>query len=101
MKNSKISKIQYLLISHLLSEGSIELTLPDGMIVELGITQEGKNGLEKCDDYCWVIASQDNRSVSIDSFNLGLRFSSDESKMVFEDELIDHEGFPVRTVNVA
>ena len=98
MKNSKI---QRLLISHLLDRGSIVLTLPDGMILELGITQEGGDGqLEKCDDYCWAIVSQDDRSVSIDSYNLGLRFSRDEDNMLLEDEVFDLDGQALRAVDV-
>ena len=38
---NKKNKIQQLLITHLLEEGSIELKLPDGMVLELGITKEG------------------------------------------------------------
>ena len=98
MKNSKI---QRLLISHLLDRGSIELTLPDGMVLELGITQESQNGeLEKCEDYCWAIVSQDERSVSIDSYNLGLRFSSDDDNMLLEDEVLDQDGQALRAVDV-
>ncbi len=37
---SRKDKIQHLLISHLLEEGTIQLALPDGMVVELGILKE-------------------------------------------------------------
>ena len=57
-------KIQHLLITHLLQEGEIELALPDGLRLELGITRENRHGdLEKCSDYCWLVASQQKRSV--------------------------------------
>jgi hypothetical protein len=90
---SRKNKIQHLLVSHLLSEGHIELLLPDGMTLELGIVQEGNNGsLLKQDDYCWVIASQRDRTISMDSYNLGLRFSEDDDKIVFEDQTLDRNG---------
>jgi len=97
----KNSKIQSLLISHLLNKGSIELVLPDGMKVELGITREGKDGdLEKCDNYCWLVASQDSRVITMDSFNLGLRFLDDESKIVLESESLDQDGSSLRVFDV-
>lgn len=87
---SKKNKIQQLLINHLLEEGSIELTLPDGMKVELGITKEGKNGdLEKCDDYCWLIASQSERYVSLDCYNLGLKYTETNNMLIEESEIED------------
>lgn len=79
-------KIQHLLITHLLEVGFIKLALPDGMQIELGILKEDKYGdLKKKDDYCWVIASQKEREVSIDSFNLGLRYNEEIGKMIVED----------------
>jgi hypothetical protein len=98
MKNSKI---QSLLITHLLDQGAIELVLPDGLVLELGITQESEDGsLKKCDDYCWVIASQKDRSVSIDSYNLGLRFSRENANILLEDEVLDQDGQPLCVVDV-
>jgi hypothetical protein len=94
-------KIQSLLISHLLQHGHIDLRLPDGMILEIGIDQEGSNGsLVKKDDYCLVIASQGNRATTIDSFNLGLRFEDDENKLVYEDRFTDDGGEKVRRLDV-
>ena len=58
---SRKDKIQHLLISHLLEEGTIQLTLPDGMVVELGILKEDKYGdLVKTANYSWIIATQKN-----------------------------------------
>lgn len=94
-------KIQSLLITHLLQHGHINLRLPDGMVLEIGIDQEGTNGsLVKKDDYCWVIASQGNRATTIDSFNLGLRFADDDSKLVFEDRFTDDVGDKVRRLDI-
>ena len=98
---SRKNKIQHLIVSHLLREGHIELLLPDGMTLELGIVQEGNNGsLLKQDDYCWVIASQRDRTISMDSYNLGLRFSEDDDKIVFEDQTLDHNGEGQRILSV-
>lgn len=90
-------KIQYLLISHLLETGHIELNLPDGMVVELGILKEGKTGeLEKKDDYSWVIATQKGRTVSIDSYNFGLRYNVESGKILVEEDVVDEDGEPIK-----
>ena len=77
-------KIQHMLMTHLLKEGSIEIVLPQGMRLELGLTKETKHGRRICDDYCWLQASQDDKKVSLDVYNLGLEFSSD--RMVFGND---------------
>ena len=98
---TKRDRIQHLLITHLREEGQGELKLPDGLIIEVGVIKEGKSGdIEKFDDYCWVIASQKNRTVSMDSYNLGLRYFDDNSKIVVEDETIDCDGQPIKVFSV-
>ena len=77
-------KIQYMLITHLLKEGSIEIALPHGMRLGLGLTKEGKHGTNICDNYCWLTAEQDDKKISLDSYNLGLEFSTD--RLVFDSE---------------
>jgi len=95
------NKIQSLLVTHLLKHGQIELLLPDGVTLEIGITQEGKNGeIVKKDDYCWVITSREGRGTSIDSYNLGLRFSDEENIIVLEDRFTDINGESVRRLDV-
>jgi len=101
MKKFTKNRIQSLLVRHLLQEGSIELVLPDGMILEVGLTQEGNAGnLEIADDYCWVIASQHDRAVSIDSYNLGLRYSQEQDKLICEQDAIDYNGDAVKVFDV-
>jgi hypothetical protein len=79
-------KIQHLLISYLLKHGSIELKLPDGIDLEIGITQEDKYGsLIKEKDYCWVVTKRCGKLVEIDSYNLGLNFL-DEGGIILIDE---------------
>lgn len=98
---SSTNKIQHLLVTHLLKHGQIEIKLPDGVVLEIGVTQEGKDGqLEIRDDYCWIIASHKNRSASMDSFNMGLRFEDDKDILVFEDRFLDDKGEAVRRVDV-
>jgi hypothetical protein len=93
----KQGKIQHLLMTYLLEKGHIELTLPDGMVVEIGIVQENKYGeLEVADDYSWVIATQKNRTVSMDSYNFGLRYLGDADKMLVEDDTVDQDGKSVK-----
>ena len=94
-------KIQHLLITHLMAEGSITLVLPDGLVVEMGIVKEGENGkLQKIDNYAWMIASQNDREVSIDSYNLGLRFKDNLGKIILEDSTESSNGKKMRCFNV-
>lgn len=95
------SKIQSLIVEHLLKHGQIELVLPDGVTLEIGLTQENKDGkLTIHDDYCWVIASQGGRATSIDSYNMGLRFADKDNIIVFEDKFVDYDGEQVRRLDV-
>lgn len=90
---NKSKKIQQLLVTHLLEKGYIELTLPDGVVLEIGTVQEDKIGdLVKKENYCWVIATQDGRTVSMDAYNLGLSFNADQNKFIFEDQTIGQNG---------
>ncbi len=95
-------KIQTMLIDHLLQHGYIELLLPDGITLEIGTIQENDFGdLVQQDNYSWVIATrEDNSSVSIDSYNMGLRFNNDNSKIIFEDCFIDQKGESVQRLDV-
>ena len=78
-------KIQCLLINYLLEHGSISIDLPDRMQVEIGLTKEGKDGKYVSDDYCWVAASRENKSVAIDSYNLGLNFGQENGIILVDD----------------
>jgi hypothetical protein len=93
------AKIQRLLISQLEEHGSIELLLPNRVVLEIGITQEGKSGTVKVDEYCWLTASKNEREISLDSYNLGLRFS-DYNSMLLESDMINEDGENIRLVNV-
>lgn len=100
MKKTTKSKIQQLFVEHLLKEGVVELALPNGMILEVGVTQENRYGdLEITPDYCWVVASQKNRSVSIDSYNLGIRYSGD-NQMVCEYSMLKEDGTDIKIFDV-
>jgi hypothetical protein len=94
-------KLQTVLMTHLQKFGSIEILLPDGVILELGITQVGKDGeMEKTEDYCWVVASRNDRQIALDKYNAGIRFSDDDKALVFEDRFEDKDGNHVRRVDV-
>lgn len=95
------SKLQSLLITQLQKYGNVELILPDGIVLELGITQISQDGdIVKAEDYCWVIASRKDRSVSIDKYNVGVRFADDERVIVLDDRFVDHDGENVRRLDV-
>lgn len=83
---TKKDKIQHLLISLLLEEGKVSLNLPDGMSLDIGIVKENEKGeLIKDQNYCWLVASQKNRDVCIDSYNFGLKFPDDSGRIIMED----------------
>lgn len=83
-------KIQYLLISYLLKHGSIKLQLPDGVDLEIGITQEGHDGEQfKNQEYCWVTTRREDRFVELDSYNLGLNFLDGGSIILIDDDEIE------------
>lgn len=98
---AKARKLQYLLITELLDKGTVQLTLPDGIILEIGTTQENEFGkVEKTDDYCYVVATREGKSVSLDTYGLGLRYESKEDTIIYEDEATDQEGSLVKTFDV-
>jgi len=89
-------KIQYLLISYLLKHGSIKLQLPDGVDLEIGITEEGFSGKKfKKQDYCWVITRREDREVELDSYNLGLNFLDEDSIILIDEDNVEE------TINVS
>lgn len=101
MNTAKARKLQYLLITELLEKGSVELILPDGITLEIGILHEDECGdMKKTDDYCYVVATREGKSTILDSYNLGLQFISAKDTIVFEDELVDGKGNSVRTLDV-
>jgi hypothetical protein len=100
MKKTTKNKVQQIFVEHLLKEGVVELCLPNGMVLEVGVTQENRYGdLEITPDYCWVVASQKNRSVSIDSYNLGIRYSGDK-EMVCEYSMRNEDGTDIKIFDV-
>jgi hypothetical protein len=95
------NKIQALLITHLTKHGMLRLLLPNSIVLEIGINQIGKNGeLVNTDDYCWIMASQDDRMAILDSYNLGVRFNSESKAIVLEDNFINDEGKNIRRLDV-
>jgi len=92
---NRVDKIQCLLIKHLIEEGSITLTLPDGIILDVGITQDSKKGKIKADNYCWVEASRQDKTISIDSYNTMIKCKnqdSDKGTFLWEDEISNDIG---------
>lgn len=81
-------RIQHLLITHLLEDGEISLILPDGIVLEVGVTKETKHGVEKCKDYCWVTATQDERATFLDQYNLSLQYTKQGIVLQSDDELL-------------
>ena len=95
------NKIQALMIGHLQKHGVLKLLLPDGIILEIGTNQVGINGeLINTDNYCWIIASKEDKMAVLDSYNLGLRFNDESKAIIYEDTVINSEGEKVRRLDV-
>ncbi len=97
---SKAKKIQELLVKHLLDCGTIELRLPDNMVLEIDITKDGKHGVEIADDYCYVKASREGNSTTIDTYNVGLEYNEDDKTMICVDTSFDTEGRRVKRLEI-
>ena len=98
--NYKAKKIQALLVNHLIKCGSIELLLPDGVVVEIDTTTLGKNGTTISDDYCVVKTSRDGNSAVLDRYNLGIEYVDNNRSMICMDTDIDDQGRAVKRVEV-
>lgn len=95
------NKLQSLLITHLQKFGSVKLLLPDGVVVEIGVNQLDDEGhLRSVDNYCWVMATREDRMAVLDSYNLGLRYSPSDHEFVFEDEVVDSQGQVIKMLDV-
>ncbi len=100
-KMARQAKIQSLVIKHLKTHGELDLLLPDGITLEIGITYEDKHGnLIKSDDYCYVNAFKDDRKILLDSYEMGLLFSENSGKIVLEDQYEDDLGNLIHSVDI-
>lgn len=68
------NRIQALLINYLQKFGTIQITLPDQVNLEIGITQESKNGMIKDDNYCWVTTQRDDRKTVLDRYSMSMLY---------------------------
>ena len=95
------NKIQALLIGHLQKHGMLRLLLPDGIVLEIGTNQVGNNGeLVNVDNYCWIIATKQDKVAVLDSYNIGLRYTENPKSLVFEETVINDDGEKVKKVDV-
>lgn len=95
-------RIQSLLINYLMKQGQIELLLPDGVKLEIGVLQEDKKGkLINCiEDYCYVTVTREDKQFLLDSYNMGLKFSEDPRTMILDEISINEEGEAIRNLEV-
>ena len=99
--HSKQAKIQQMIVSHLRDHGTLDLILPDGIVLEIGIVHEDKRGNQvKTDNYCSLSAQRNGRKVILDSYNLGLSFPDKDDALVFEEKDFDSFGEPIRYLEV-
>lgn len=94
--------IQTLLIKHLMEQGQIELLLPDGVKLEIGVMQLNQNGdLVNCiEDYCYVVANRADKRTLLDSYNVGLQFSDTQDTILFDDVTLGTDGESIRRLEV-
>ena len=94
--------IQTLLIKHLMEKGQIELLLPDGVKLEIGVMQLDQEGdLVNCiEDYCYVVANREDKRFLLDSYNVGLQFTETQDTMIFDNVTIGCDGEPIRRVEI-
>ena len=85
MAKSK-NRIQHLLNDYLERNGTIDILLPDGVEVEIGITQQSKIGSEKLADYCWVATTRKDRATVIDRYAMSMEFDDDACLVDQTDE---------------
>ena len=101
MNKFRTEKLQHLLITQLLAKGVVQLALPDGIKLEIGITQEGKDGsMEKTDDYCYVVATREANAIALDSYNLGLQYDKSQDAAIYESESVEEDGTEIHRVDV-
>lgn len=101
MKNNKRNKIQELVVRHLKEQGTLDLVLPDGIVLEIGITQmDLKGNMVKTDDYCYVIAEREDRKTMLDSYNVGLTFADRKNNIVVEEPCLDEFGNFIKRIDV-
>jgi hypothetical protein len=100
MNKSKAKKIQHLLTTHLMSFGSIQLLLPDGVTLDIDITEVGKHGVEIADDYCCVRASRDGNAALLDTYSLGLEYQGNGKTIMCMDSDFDQNGRTVKRLEV-
>jgi hypothetical protein len=94
--------IQTLLIKHLMEKGQIELLLPDGVKLEIGVMQLDKEGdLVNCiENYCYVVANREDKRLLLDSYNAGLQFIDTKDTMLFDDVTKGTDGDSIRRLEV-
>ena len=78
------NRIQFLLNEYLETYGSIDIQLPDGVGVEIDITQDGKKGPRRLGDYCWVVASRDDRLTTLDRYAMSMQFEDEGCRILDE-----------------
>jgi len=100
---TRLQKLQYLLITQLKKQGVVELVLPDGINLKIGITEIDEKGnlvINQDEDYCWVTAERLDKSILLDSFNLGLSYNDDPRTIIFEDINTNETGALIKTLDI-
>jgi len=82
--------------------GHIDLVLPDGIRLEIGVVQEDETGkvINCIEDYCYVAATREETGFLLDSYNTVLQYSEEQSKILIEDSTYDRQGQPIRRLEV-
>lgn len=99
---SSKKNIQTLLIKHLIDEGHVELILPDGVRIEIGVTQEDNKGnVVNCiEDYCYVTVKRENVAFLVDSYAACLQYIEEKDTMLVEDSTVGRDGQLVKRLDI-
>ena len=79
------NKVNYLLNEYLETHGKIDLQLPDGVDLEIDITQESKRGPQRDGNYCCITAQRDDRTTILDRYSLSAHFT-DSSRTILTEQ---------------
>lgn len=80
------AKIQALVVEHLLSGQELNITLPTGFEIELGLSNSFRRAQKLQEDYCYVKVSNGDRNIFMDTFNQALEYKSNDGKIVFVED---------------
>ena len=66
----------------------------------LWLRSKERSTVLKSSEYCWALVSHQDRSVSLDTYNIGLKFNDKLKPIIMEDEYVDQDCELVRRIDI-